>query len=477
MVPSGTRRWTALAMILAVALTAAALPAVGGRPVRAQAEVTVEIVDFAFEPGTIEVPLGTTVTWVNQGQAPHTATSDDLAFDSGLIDPGGTFSIIFDVPGTFAYHCDLHPDMVATIVVVEGQPVEEPTAPPVDEPIPTVPPVEEPDPSGFAPVEQVAPVAVPHLAHIHAGACDELGIVVFAFADVRSYALTGAAAGGGDVQVLVGTARVELPELFTEPFSIHVHKSEAEKSVYIACAEIGGPPAPPWQPSDGFAVPMVEQQDSGESGIAALKPDSGGATTVTLLLAGGAAATGPVVEETPPPDGEETPPPDGEETPAASTPGNYVSPTFGYTLSYGQAWTVEEETSSERQDRLVLTNGTSFVTFVAAAGFGGDTEQCVTGFAEETLVDPAVDNVELATDAEGNPVQGGTPATGAFAAYNHTYAFADGRVEPYTLFVGCIPLVPDEAVLAVIQNVPTAAYNEQVEAREGLLRGLTLPQQ
>jgi hypothetical protein len=44
------------------------------------------------------------------------------------------------------------------------------------------------------------------------------------------------------------------------------------------------------------------------------------------------------------------------------------------------------------------------------------------------------------------------------------------------LFIGCIPLIEGEAVLSVIQNVPTADYNDQVAAREGLLRGLTLPQ-
>ena len=49
-------------------------------------------------------------------------------------------------------------------------------------------------------------------------------------------------------------------------------------------------------------------------------------------------------------------------------------------------------------------------------------------------------------------------------------------VEPYTLFVGCIPLIPNQAVLAVVQNVPTKDYNTQVTLREALLRGLTLNQ-
>jgi hypothetical protein len=59
--------------------------------------------------------------------------------------------------------------------------------------------------------------------------------------------------------------------------------------------------------------------------------------------------------------------------------------------------------------------------------------------------------------------------------YTHDYTFPD-RVEPYTLFVGCVPLIANEAVLAIVQNVPTADYNDQVPLREALLRGLTLAQ-
>lgn len=80
-------------------------------------EVGIDIVDFGFNPGTIEVPVGSTVTWTNTGAAPHTVTSDDGAFDSGALQPGDTFSATFSAPGTFAYHCDIHPAMTATVVV------------------------------------------------------------------------------------------------------------------------------------------------------------------------------------------------------------------------------------------------------------------------------------------------------------------------------------------------------------------------
>jgi plastocyanin len=75
------------------------------------------VVDFAFDPASLEVTTGTTVTWQNRGQAPHTVTASDGSFDSGLIAAGGTYSRTFDSPGTFAFACSFHPDMSGTVVV------------------------------------------------------------------------------------------------------------------------------------------------------------------------------------------------------------------------------------------------------------------------------------------------------------------------------------------------------------------------
>ena len=77
---------------------------------------------FAFSPATLTVKVGTTVTWTNMTQAPHTVTSDDgKTFDSGSANPispsGGTFSFTFTKAGTFTYHCQIHPFMKATIIV------------------------------------------------------------------------------------------------------------------------------------------------------------------------------------------------------------------------------------------------------------------------------------------------------------------------------------------------------------------------
>ena len=79
----------------------------------------VNITDFTYKPATITVPVGSVVTWTNQGNEPHTVTSDSGAWDSGTIQPTRTFSVIFNTPGSFAYHCVFHSIMHGTVIVTE----------------------------------------------------------------------------------------------------------------------------------------------------------------------------------------------------------------------------------------------------------------------------------------------------------------------------------------------------------------------
>jgi plastocyanin len=87
--------------------------------VTAEETLTVAIADgWAFQPYSLEVPRGATVTWVNNSDAAHTVTGDDLAFnDSGLIEPGDSFQQTFVEPGTYRYTCGPHPGMNGVIVV------------------------------------------------------------------------------------------------------------------------------------------------------------------------------------------------------------------------------------------------------------------------------------------------------------------------------------------------------------------------
>jgi plastocyanin len=112
------RFWMALGALAALAVVLAL--GMGSGTAQAQGGAAVSIVDFAFQPGSVEVPVGGSVTWTNNGSATHTVTSDSGAFDSGQLAPGATFSQTFDTAGTFTYHCSIHPQMTGTVIVTSG---------------------------------------------------------------------------------------------------------------------------------------------------------------------------------------------------------------------------------------------------------------------------------------------------------------------------------------------------------------------
>jgi plastocyanin len=91
-----------------------------GATTTSAADMAITIQNFAFNPATITVPVGTKVTWTNQDPATHTVTSDTGAFDSKNLTTGQAFSFTFSQAGSFAYHCSIHTRMVATIVVTGG---------------------------------------------------------------------------------------------------------------------------------------------------------------------------------------------------------------------------------------------------------------------------------------------------------------------------------------------------------------------
>jgi plastocyanin len=83
---------------------------------------SVGIQDFAFNPPTITVPVGTTITWTNLDSAPHTVTSDGGLFDSGTLNQGQTFQFTFNTPGTYSYFCSIHSFMTAQVIVQGASP-------------------------------------------------------------------------------------------------------------------------------------------------------------------------------------------------------------------------------------------------------------------------------------------------------------------------------------------------------------------
>ena len=75
------------------------------------------IQNFAFEPSTLTVTVGTKVTWVNRDDEPHTATATDKRFSSKTLETGDRFSTEFKTPGIYKYYCALHPKMTGQIIV------------------------------------------------------------------------------------------------------------------------------------------------------------------------------------------------------------------------------------------------------------------------------------------------------------------------------------------------------------------------
>jgi plastocyanin len=77
----------------------------------------VSIDNFTFTPATITVAAGTTVTWVNKDDVPHTVTSTTNKFGSEALDTDEKFTQRFDTPGEYPYYCKVHPHMTGKVIV------------------------------------------------------------------------------------------------------------------------------------------------------------------------------------------------------------------------------------------------------------------------------------------------------------------------------------------------------------------------
>jgi Icc protein len=73
--------------------------------------------NFSFAPAMASVPAGTTITWTNRDDVPHTIVSTEQKFKSPVLDTDGQFSHRFDAPGTYGYFCSIHPKMTGQVVV------------------------------------------------------------------------------------------------------------------------------------------------------------------------------------------------------------------------------------------------------------------------------------------------------------------------------------------------------------------------
>jgi plastocyanin len=109
------RRVAAAGGLLLLAFFAAT--GVSGRAESATPPVQVRVSLFGFTPSTRTVQAGTTVTWLNDDERPHTVTSADGFFASQAIASGESFSFRFDTRGVYPYFSGFQPDLMGTIVV------------------------------------------------------------------------------------------------------------------------------------------------------------------------------------------------------------------------------------------------------------------------------------------------------------------------------------------------------------------------
>lgn len=86
-------------------------------PVKSGNEVKVNISGFAFDPATVTIKVGDTVTWINQDAAVHTVAAADNSWTSADLAKGASYSHTFTSAGTFAYICGVHHSMKGTVVV------------------------------------------------------------------------------------------------------------------------------------------------------------------------------------------------------------------------------------------------------------------------------------------------------------------------------------------------------------------------
>ena len=115
---TGKNLWiagVAAPLMLAVLLLAGAPRMTATNNPTAAGEVKID--NFTFGPQTITVPVGSTVTWTNKDDIPHTSVSTDGVFKSKVMDTDEKFSYTFTKAGTYPYYCTIHPKMTGQVVV------------------------------------------------------------------------------------------------------------------------------------------------------------------------------------------------------------------------------------------------------------------------------------------------------------------------------------------------------------------------
>ena len=103
--------------IAALGLVVAVCVGIAAAATQKPAVADVRIDNFSFGPAELKVAVGTTVTWTNRDDIPHTVVSTDKVFKSKVLDSEERFSFTFNTAGTYPYFCSIHPKMTGKVIV------------------------------------------------------------------------------------------------------------------------------------------------------------------------------------------------------------------------------------------------------------------------------------------------------------------------------------------------------------------------
>ncbi len=152
------------------------------------------------------------------------------------------------------------------------------------------------------------------------------------------------------------------------------------------------------------------------------------------------------------------------------TGSSYVSPTFGYGLTWNSSWNVVLESTDAGVDTLHLSNGVSELYFQSYGGFTGDAITCVDGIASQLPAQQGFSNVRPRETADGKAILTGD-AQRRIGVYDLTYTNESGAFE-YTEYVECRMLPQPQSVLVITQIVLAESYPEQIEPLREVLATL-----
>jgi predicted metalloprotease len=153
---------------------------------------------------------------------------------------------------------------------------------------------------------------------------------------------------------------------------------------------------------------------------------------------------------------------------------HYVSPTYGYELTWGDEWTVQEEASEGGYDYLFLTNETTNVYLEGYLGYGGDPAACLEDNRAQLAKDADNGELTIAQGEDGSDMAGEEEGL-AYAVYDYTVTYEDGNVVATSALVQCMTLQEGASVLVFTAIVSSDSYNDEIDAIVALLSELAVP--